>query len=212
MPHQFVLATLLLIGIVHVIQTVLPHMKRAGRDGDYGRWTVFVIQGLILLALVSSFFEYLVWEREIWLVWQILGFGMIAGKIILKRRCLALLGGFYSLYIEVHPQQKLVTSGPYSVVRHPCFLSSILEVFAICLVANAWLTMLVFGSLITALYNVRARMEERILLSFFGEEYRYYQSKVPALMPCIKCIFSRHQSRQEREASSMPCMTRDDSK
>ncbi|MES9994278.1 MAG: isoprenylcysteine carboxylmethyltransferase family protein [Candidatus Thiodiazotropha sp.] len=187
-------------------------MKRAGRDGDYGRWTVFVIQGLILLALASSIFEYLVWEREIWLVWQILGFCLIVGKIILKRQCLALLGGFYSLYIEVLPQQKLVTGGPYAVVRHPCFLSSILEVFAICLVANAWLTMLVFGPLITALYNVRARMEERILLSFFGEEYRYYQSKVPALMPCVKCIFSRNRSQQERGALSTTCMTRDDSR
>lgn len=183
MPQHFILLVLFFSGVLHLTQTLVPHIRRESSGNVIGRWTVISIQGLMLLTFITASYEFLHHGNPSYIYLQILGFALLIGKILLKRRCLALLENFYSLYIEVRPGQKLVTSGPYAIVRHPCFLSSIIEVFAICLIANSWVTMAVMGPIITTLYLVRIRMEECVLQMHYEDAYEKYMRGVPALIP-----------------------------
>ncbi len=89
-------------------------------------------------------------------------------------------------YSELKPQltsQKLVTEGPYSLVRHPAYLAHTLILVGIFLMTaflgNAILALVDF---ITS-YFVTARLEEKELLVRFGDDYRNYMNEVPAFFP-----------------------------
>jgi protein-S-isoprenylcysteine O-methyltransferase Ste14 len=87
---------------------------------------------------------------------------------------------------------KLVTRGPYGLVRHPQFLSAIgLTLFSFLI--HSEYPMSYFGpqyanlglnwALFTLALWVLSILEERELLSHFGEEYRDYMRRVPRIFP-----------------------------
>jgi protein-S-isoprenylcysteine O-methyltransferase Ste14 len=85
---------------------------------------------------------------------------------------------------EVLPdrQQSLATTGIRARVRHPVYLAHLCEMLAwsigtglaICWVLTAFA--IVTGA-------VMMKMEDKELESRFGDEYRQYRSRVPALLP-----------------------------
>jgi protein-S-isoprenylcysteine O-methyltransferase Ste14 len=89
-------------------------------------------------------------------------------------------------YSELKPQiasQKLITTGPFSVVRHPTYLAHTFLFVGIFLmtgfVGNGLLALIDF---ITT-YFVITPMEERELSVRFGDEYRRYKQEVPGFLP-----------------------------
>lgn len=98
-----------------------------------------------------------------------------------------------------HGDGKLVTSGPYGVVRHPLYLGSFLAGLGLCLIiGSAWfLVVFVVGYL---LVHIRiAQGEERYLSGVWAEEYSEYMDSVPGwlpspvriiriIKPCIGCL------------------------
>jgi protein-S-isoprenylcysteine O-methyltransferase Ste14 len=92
----------------------------------------------------------------------------------------AQLGGLPEVLPE--RQQRLVTTGIRSRVRHPVYLAHLCEMMAwsigtglaICWVLTAFAV--VTGA-------VMMKMEDEELENRFGEEYRQYRMRVPALLP-----------------------------
>jgi protein-S-isoprenylcysteine O-methyltransferase Ste14 len=77
----------------------------------------------------------------------------------------------------------LNTTGPYSVVRHPLYLGNYLIALALSLFSRTWYLPLIV-SLATLLYYERiAAREEAFLEERFGEPFREWAARVPALMP-----------------------------
>ncbi|MGD2145432.1 MAG: methyltransferase, partial [Anaerolineae bacterium] len=84
----------------------------------------------------------------------------------------------------------LITRGPYRIVRHPQFLSAIgLTFFGIQLFNPAGFSFALYGnlganwSLFALSLWVLALVEERELLTHFGEDYREYAQRVPRVLP-----------------------------
>src|ERR1700761_3654363 len=46
---------------------------------------------------------------------------LLLGGAILRLVCMRTLGGYFTWEVAVLPNHKLITSGPYSVVRHPSY-------------------------------------------------------------------------------------------
>lgn len=94
----------------------------------------------------------------------------------------------------------LVTDrGPYRWVRHPLYLSSLLMIWS-----NPDLTLarLLFNFLFTVWVIVAIFLEERGLVSTFGESYQNYQQEVPMLIPWrIRPNFVANKSSFERKVS-----------
>jgi protein-S-isoprenylcysteine O-methyltransferase Ste14 len=83
-------------------------------------------------------------------------------------------------------QQKatvLNTTGSYSVVRHPLYLGNSLIALGLSLFSRTWYLPLIV-SLATLLYYERiAAREEAFLEERFGEPFREWAARVPALIP-----------------------------
>ena len=83
---------------------------------------------------------------------------------------------------ETHRTEEVVTSGVYSIVRHPQYLGGLLAHVGISFLLSAWLSLL-FTPLVVVLLYVVSRKEEEELIKEFGKEYKDYKKKVPMLMP-----------------------------
>jgi len=95
-------------------------------------------------------------------------------------------------YVETH---KLVTSGLYSLVRHPQFLSLIYIGLAVALLVPHWIT-ITLGVLIGVASYAAMLSSDRQLVKKFGadEEYKEYMARVPrANLPwgILKRLFLR---------------------
>jgi len=77
--------------------------------------------------------------------------------------------------------RRLVTTGPYSIVRHPLYLFELLGVIGILLQMRSSTGILLL-TLIVALQIARARWEEAVLDRAFPEFAAYLQ-KVPFVIP-----------------------------
>lgn len=79
-------------------------------------------------------------------------------------------------------RQELVTRGIRARVRHPIYLGHLCEIFAWCL-GTGLLPFYALAAFAILTGAVMIRIEDRELEARFGEQYRAYRRKVPAVIP-----------------------------
>jgi protein-S-isoprenylcysteine O-methyltransferase Ste14 len=100
--------------------------------------------------------------------------------VALRLVSIVTLGAFYSEAIEIRGDHKLVRHGVYSLVRHPLHLAFFVELLGMALMAQTlWLIPPMV--LLTVTIAVRNRTEDGKLSEKFGEEFREYSARVPAV-------------------------------
>jgi protein-S-isoprenylcysteine O-methyltransferase Ste14 len=78
--------------------------------------------------------------------------------------------------------QRLVTSGIRSRVRHPIYLGHLCEIFGWC-IGTGLIALYVLAAFAMLTGAIMIRMEDRELEGRFGEAYREYRARVPAVLP-----------------------------
>ena len=86
---------------------------------------------------------------------------------------------------ETHRSEKVVTTGVYSIVRHPQYVGGLLAHIGISFLLSAEYSLLSTPMMIVVVYLI-SRKEEVELIKEFGEEYENYQKRVPMLMPRVR--------------------------
>ncbi len=118
----------------------------------------------------------------------------VQGELLLGGGCLIYLWGLRALGAMFGPASglgvalfvghRLITAGPYAIVRHPMYLGVMLAASGSLLLYRTW-AVLGFAILMLGL-AFRARREERLLSDEFGEAWRAYAARVPAWVPRLK--------------------------
>lgn len=89
---------------------------------------------------------------------------------------------------KARERKRLVTSGPFALVRNPLYIANIAGLAGTCMVLGpAWLAGLAG---VTALiwYALVVRWEEGVLDELYGDQYRAYREQTPALVPSLSRI------------------------
>lgn len=98
------------------------------------------------------------------------------------------LGSMYfvstGLGAQLFAGHELVVTGPYAMVRHPIYLGLIAAAAGSLLIYQTW-TALAYA-LFAPFVLVRARREEQALAAEFGQQWKEYCRRVPALFPWWK--------------------------
>ena len=79
-------------------------------------------------------------------------------------------------------QDRLLTEGTYSRIRHPRYAGILLEMSAFALFANYLAGYVVVLASVPVTFLI-VLLEERELLARFGDDYRQYMSRVPRFIP-----------------------------
>ena len=115
------------------------------------------------------------------LPWIALALGAASWTLLLTAQ--RTLGRQWSVGARLVEGHRLVTDGPYSLVRHPIYLGLFLLLVAAGLAET---TPLVLGPAVVLFligFFVRIRAEERLLRTAFGSEWEAYRRRVPAIVP-----------------------------
>jgi protein-S-isoprenylcysteine O-methyltransferase Ste14 len=128
-----------------------------------------------------AIYEYSLSEAPQW-VWSGAGLVLMLAAMVINRLAAKELGRFWDRLV-IQDEHRLVTSGIYSVVRHPIYTSYILLFFGhMILFQSVWATLLL-GAVCTLWFGIRIRIEEAMLLQQFGEEYERYMRQTKRLVP-----------------------------
>ena len=110
---------------------------------------------------------------------------MSIGSVWFCSAAVRTLGKQWSLAARVLEGHKLITSGPYSVVRNPIYAGMFGMLLATGLAISHWIGLLT-GVIVFAIGTaVRVRSEERLLREAFGEGFEAYARRVPAVVPFL---------------------------
>ncbi|MDD4801382.1 MAG: isoprenylcysteine carboxylmethyltransferase family protein [Syntrophomonas sp.] len=95
------------------------------------------------------------------------------------------IGKFFNRRVAIYENHQLVITGAYQRIRHPLYLGSLFSFLAIPMVFNSWGAMLlmIFTAIPALVYRIY--VEEELLNSYFGEDYKKYSQKTKKMIPGI---------------------------
>ena len=91
---------------------------------------------------------------------------------------------------ETHRTETIVTTGVYSIVRHPQYLGGLLAHVGISFLLSAQYSLLLTSLMVVLIYLI-SKKEEEELIREFGKEYEDYKKKVPMLIPKLRSRSTR---------------------
>jgi protein-S-isoprenylcysteine O-methyltransferase Ste14 len=113
-----------------------------------------------------------------------LGIAALSASILINQAAVGTLGEFFDR-LTIKPEHQLVTSGIYSLVRHPIYLSYILLFSGFCLLLQSIIALGILVLICLVWFGNRIAIEEEMLLQEFQDDYKIYQQNTKKLIPFV---------------------------
>lgn len=95
----------------------------------------------------------------------------------------------------IHKNQEVTLAGPYRIVRHPLYLGNFLNGLGFAIFINVWQLIVLYVPVFLLLYYKKIKLEEKFLISKFGDQYREYQRTTGLFIPNLTKIFNKDDSK-----------------
>ncbi len=166
--------------IIWAVPFVLVRSKQKGSLtlDRRARWGV-ALQGIGYTLLWQGHF----WTRSPELWRTVLSILLFASAIALSWSAAFALGRQLRVDAALGADHKLIRSGPYRLVRHPIYTSMLCVLAATGIVVAPWYLLLPGILLFVAGTEIRMRVEDTLLESRFGDDFRSYARAAPRLLP-----------------------------
>lgn len=134
--------------------------------------------------LICTLMEFLYFERS----YSQFQFGLFGGFVLLgmtlRYLAIATLGNRWTVTIWILPGVPAVKKGIYNVIKHPNYLGVIIELFALPMMVNSWMSALLFSILNGLVLSVRIPSEEEELKkhSSYSEMFSNEQRFIPKVI------------------------------
>jgi protein-S-isoprenylcysteine O-methyltransferase Ste14 len=189
---------LLAIGIAYPAGIVIYYFIRhepfwRSRDRSGIAWeekndlSFWVILPGFLVTFFASPLEWLflpaILPRTIWM--QIIGVIFILMSLGLRIWVRRTIRNQYTGHLEIQKDQTLVKSGPYRYVRHPGYTGFLLMTLGVAIGYSSLIGLIAIPILLLPGLAYRMRIEEKLLIAQFGDEYKSYSSQTKKLIPLI---------------------------
>ena len=160
---------------------VIGRRRRGGRRQDRGSYwgILIVVYGAIALVFVTRGLRLGVLPT----LFQWIGLVLLWAGVLVREWAILSLGRSFTVVVEVHPQQSLITSGPYRWVRHPAYTGTIITLGGFGLAVGSWVGAILAIAIALPAYTYRVRVEEGAMLEALGEEYRNYMRRTGRFFP-----------------------------
>ncbi len=170
---------------------LIPDRKAVEREGGRGILILRIVFFFLLIAFLvmciirSKWIDVFLINLPSWLRW--LGFGLGFAAVLFWTWTQVTLDTQWSAQLQLTQNHHLITTGPYTHIRHPLYAS----VFGWCVVLSLltanWIFIAVCAlSIIGLLWRIPK--EEQMMIDAFGDEYRTYMKHSGRIFPKIKGI------------------------
>jgi protein-S-isoprenylcysteine O-methyltransferase Ste14 len=123
--------------------------------------------------------------KAVEIVTALLTMALAIGSVWFCSAAVRTLGKQWSLAARVLEGHRLVTEGPYSIVRNPIYTGMFGMLLATGLAISHWIGLLIAIAIFAIGTAIRVHSEEKLLREMFGEEFEAYTRKVPAVVPFL---------------------------
>ncbi|MEL7534899.1 MAG: isoprenylcysteine carboxylmethyltransferase family protein [Bacteroidota bacterium] len=159
--------------------------KQPDNQQDQGSLRLFrwVVPIALVVSLLIYFVQgpYLLTEGFLLLV----GLLWVGLGLLLRWYAVWQLGQAFTVQLRVEQDQKLIREGIFKYLRHPSYLGLLLYYLGLGLVMGNAICLSVLVVLPAWAVLNRIGLEERLLLSHFGETYQRYQAQSWRLLPWV---------------------------
>jgi protein-S-isoprenylcysteine O-methyltransferase Ste14 len=95
------------------------------------------------------------------------------------------LGKNWSISLDIREKHRLITSGPYHLIRHPMYTSFLLMAVGQAFLLPNWLVALAGFLGVALLISLRLEKEESMMIEVFDNDYRSYMRRTKRIIPYI---------------------------
>lgn len=194
-PLPFVWPYALVFWVIYV-WAFLPEWKvvQGGREGvkdadskDSGSLKAILggMWAALLIAYPLAFVKAWAFPQRWQLPLFVVGVLLIVLGSLLRRYCFRTLGEYFTGDVKARPDQPVITSGPYRLVRHPSYTAGMMMFIGIGLALGSWFSFALLTIATIATYSYRVAVEERVLLETIGEPYGKYMKERKRFLPYI---------------------------
>ncbi len=113
------------------------------------------------------------------------GAAILVAGVILRGCALVTLGQYFTVIVQVSPDQPVVAAGPYRLVRHPGYAGGLLASIGVGLMSGNWVGLAAMTLLPLIAIVWRIRIEESALIATLDNRYRSYAAARKRLVPLV---------------------------
>lgn len=180
---EVVMATIILLMFTQ------PPVASVRETSCEDRHTLWLILGLSVLSVATPIVEW-AWFRPQPEARELTNFSVL-GMILMLAGCalrlwaIAKLGKWFTAEVKIQPDQPLITSGPFRIVRHPSYLGAYLTFWGVGLLLEAFFGVFLAGFAMFWAYRNRIAAEELVLAQHFKVEWAAFAARKSRLIPFV---------------------------
>ena len=114
-----------------------------------------------------------------------IGIALVVCGLVVRWSAIFSLKRQFTVDVAITKDHRIVREGVYRFIRHPAYAGSLLSFLGLGLFFSNYLSMLVIFIPICSAFLYRIHVEEKALISAFGDEYLDYCGSTKRLLPGI---------------------------
>lgn len=155
--------------------------KRRGKISK--RWTYSMLFIFYIVIILGSIIENYFLVKKINIIISSVGLFAYVIGIMGRNKAIRTLDKYWSTHIEIRKGQRIVQEGLYKYVRHPGYLSLIIETLSIPGMLNAYYTLLGVIFLYIPTVSIIAKLEDMEMKKKIGKNFISYAGKTGGFIP-----------------------------
>jgi len=171
----FLYIIFLMAGVIERVKYTFFASKDRKVGHIYYRWTFITLSSIYILIVLSSVAEYFLIIKTVNVFISMSGFIIFLAGVFLRRMSGENLGRNWSFQVEIKENHELITTGIYKYLKHPYYLGVMLELAGVCMISNSFYSLLLVLFVQLPLLAIRISLEEKTLVSYFGDKYERYR-------------------------------------
>jgi protein-S-isoprenylcysteine O-methyltransferase Ste14 len=188
MPLKYLLITIVALWVL--AENILSYKTRVKR-GQSKTQDGYSLQVVLIVSYISSFSAVYFGIKRIGMIPMdrylsaAMGIFFILLGIIIRWTAIFTLRKYFSVYVRIREDHKVIKNGLYRYIRHPSYTGGLITYFGIGLYFCSWLSILVMIVPLFLAYLYRIHFEEKALTQALGNDYIVYAKSTKRLIPGI---------------------------
>ncbi len=184
---------MLIFNIIWIIwalsEVLLTIIVRSGKNDKKGhdKGTLALIWIVIILSIFSGIYISNNWRITIsnsnFLPY--IGIAIIVTGMIIRFYAIWTLGRLFTVNVTIREGHTIKKDGMYRIVRHPSYSGSLLSFAGFGISLNNWISLFTIVIPVAIAFIYRIKIEEKLLIAQFGEDYLDYKKNTYFLIPWI---------------------------